>query len=109
MTPTKPDYIAILDQALAAAELAVKLIEHEEGTRGLDCGFAWIAFSGTEPFGRAVRSHPRVSKGYPTGYQVWDPGRHGGQSIHIKEAGAQAARAYLAEHGISVTVGSRYD
>lgn len=105
----KPDYIAIHRSALEAARAAVAAIAHEEGTRGLDCGFAWVNFSGNEPFGRAVRSQPEVSRGYPTGYQVWNPGGHRGQSIHIIEAGAKAYRDALAQNNIVGTVGSRYD
>lgn len=105
----KPDYVAIHRQAIAAARQAVAAIAHEEGTRGMDCGFAWVAFPGNEPYGRAVRSQPEVSKGYPSGLQVWDPGRHAGQSIHIKEAGARAYSEVLKDNNINSTVGSRYD
>ena len=109
MSPSKPDYVAIHRQALVAARAAVAQIAHEEGTRGMDCGFAWVNFSGAEPFGRAVRSQPEVSKGYPTGYQVWNPGEHRGQSIHIIEAGAKAYQEHLKNNNINSTVGSRYD
>ena len=103
------DYIAIHQAALAAARQAVAAIAHEEGTRGLDCGFAWVNFSGQDPFGRAVKSQPEVSRGYPTGYQVWNPGEHRGQSIHIIEAGARAYAEVLKDNNINSTVGSRYD
>jgi hypothetical protein len=100
---------AILEEALEAAFWAVQEIAHEEGTRGLDCGFAWVSFPANTSFGRGVKSHPLVGKGYPTGLQVWNPGRHNGQSIHIIEAGARAFNATLARHNIVGTVGSRYD
>lgn len=106
---SKTELIEIHKQALAAARQAVQAIAHEEGTRGLDCGFAWVNFSGRDGFGRAVRSQPEVSRGYPNGYQVWNPGQHNGQSIHIIRAGAEAYNDVLARHNIVGTVGSRYD
>lgn len=104
-----PDYIAIHREAIEAARAAVAQVAHEEGTRGFDCGFAWVNFSGRDPFGRAVKSQPGVSRGYPTGYQVWNPGDHNGQSIHIIRAGAEAYNEVLKNHNIVGTVGSRYD
>lgn len=48
-------------------------------------------------------------KAYPRGWQWWNPGEFPGQAIGHKEAGAKAFRDVLAKHGITVTVGSRYD
>lgn len=84
------------------------------------CGFAWVTVDGNSPIARWCRTGVKLGKeggsrrfygdkGYPLGWQWWEPGGYHGQSITIHEAGAQAFREYLSQHGISATVGSRYD
>lgn len=112
----------ILSEALAAARGAVSAIAHEEGTRGLDCGFAWVTVGGNSSLARFCRRQIKAaeqsgsrassdfgSKAYPSGWQFWCPGDHRGQSIHVMEAGANAFRDVLSRHGIASTVTSRLD
>ncbi|MFA5948042.1 MAG: hypothetical protein WC806_03650 [Candidatus Gracilibacteria bacterium] len=119
---TKPDFSNILGAAHAAAKIAVAAIAHEEGSRGLDCGFAWVVIEGNDPLARFCRREVKAaekfgtrasssfgSKGYPSGWQFWCPGEFRGQSVHILEAGARAFRDALATHGIRATVNSRLD
>jgi hypothetical protein len=80
------------------------------------CGFAWVKLGGNEPFSRYCRKLEKEtgdrkygSKGYPTGWQWWNPGQYRGQSVDAIEAGARAFRDVLAAYGISADVGSRLD
>jgi hypothetical protein len=76
------------------------------------CGFAWVDVYG-------VRSNSKqgkeliaagFSKSYRAGVlQMWNPGKHGTQSISVKEAGAQALATYLTALGIKAYSGSRMD
>jgi len=109
------DYEKILLEAKAAAIAAVKA-KGPANPFALDCGFAWVKLDGNHPLSRYARKqangqHSRLygSKGYPTGWQWWDPGEFPGQAIGHKEAGAKAFRDVLAKYGISADVGSRYD
>ena len=76
------------------------------------CGFAWVDVYG-------VRSNSKqgkeliaagFSKSWQSGVlQMWNPGKHGTQSITVKEAGAQAMATYLTALGIRAYAGSRLD
>lgn len=48
-------------------------------------------------------------KGYPRGWEFWNPGEYHGQNIDCKEAGAYAFRDVLAKYGIRADAGSRLD
>lgn len=118
------DYEAILTEARTAA---VKAASHAamiyDDMRG-SCGFAWVQISGQEALARHCRKQLKAlpidgsrtadrraygDKGYPTGWQFWNPGDHHGQRIDIKEAGAKAFRDVLGKYGIRADVGSRLD
>lgn len=125
------DFAAILKEAHEAAAAAqVGMVEG----RGLDCGFAWVTISGTEPLARYCRKKTAEheanaklemspigrateyslarfhgGKGYPTGWQFWKPGDYAGQSIGIHIKGAEAFNEVLAKYNIRGTTGSRYD
>lgn len=122
------DFELVLRAAHAAAEAAVLSEAHArpEGPYALDCGFAWVTISGTDPLARYCRAqiklvehpgqpaareryHKLGSKGYPSGWQWWKPGNWWGQSIRVHEAGARAFRDELAKFGIRADVGSRLD
>jgi hypothetical protein len=118
---------SMLRMAHAAARIAVKdrLAIYGEGAM---CGFAWCSIEGNEPLARYCRRRAKESvssttgldqeilarrfygsKGYPKGWRWWNPGDYAGQSIDVKEEGARAFREKMAEYGIRVDVGSRYD
>lgn len=115
------DYEAILTEAHNAAVAAVSVasITYDE-MRGA-CGFAWVTIDGTEALARHCRKQVKAytpenpnrgyygDKGYPTGWQFWNPGNYGGQRIDTKEAGAKAFMMVLAKYGIRANVGSRLD
>lgn len=105
---------------LAAHGAAVGVQASMVEGQGLDCGFAWVTVDGNHPLARYCRNVVKTmgektthgfygSKGYPRGWQWWEPGHHPGQSIGIHEAGARAFRDVLATYNIVGTVGSRYD
>lgn len=115
------DYEAILKEAHEAARQAVDAMG-PENMNALDCGFAWVNISGNEPLARFCRKALRNrgetdiaarrfygSKGYPTGWQFWEPGGFRGQAIGHHEAGAKAFRDVLARYGIRADVGSRLE
>lgn len=125
------DFQKILDEAYEAARTAIAA-KGPEDTRALDCGFAWVNISGTEPLARFCRAQIKAAeklraeggcghgfvmerqifyggRGYPSGWQFWEPGGFDGQAIGHHLAGATAFNAVLARHNIRGTVGSRYD
>lgn len=71
------------------------------------CGFAWVSFKGTTPFGRWAKKAGVASKGYPSGLQVWVS--EGGQSVERKEAFARAFAKVLQSNGIDAYADSRLD
>jgi len=116
----------ILDEARDAARLAVAEASKKFPEMAGACGFAWVRIDGTEGLARHCRkmrnsevaSDPRFrneynrrygNKGYPNGWQFWNPGDHMGQRVDIKEAGAAAFRDVLANYGIRADSGSRLD
>ena len=118
------DYAEILDQAHAAARDAVAKATKEFDEMKGACGFAWVTIPGNDALARFCRRQLKAfqtdqvraqhaqrygDKGYPVGWQFWNPGNHPGQRIDIKEAGARAFRDALATHGIRADVGSRLD
>ena len=118
------DYAIILDAAHKAAETAVAIASIKYDEMGGACGFVWVVISGNEPLARYCRKQlkalpingtrtaerrPFGDKGYPSGWQFWNPGNHGGQRVDIKEAGAKAFALKLAEYGIRADWASRLD
>lgn len=106
------DFERILTEARNAAYTASKDMP-DEGA----CGFAWVIIHGNEPFARYCRKlakeQPKErrygSKGYPSGWQFWNPGNYRGQSVDAIEAGARAFRDVLGTYGIRADTGSRLD
>lgn len=127
-------YEKILAAAHSAAAAAVETASKQYNEMIGACGFAWVKIDGTEPLAhhcrkqikkiqakygdyqspensRAYNNEVRMygDKGYPNGWQFWNPGNHNGQRIDIKEAGAKAFVEELARHGIRGDFGSRLD
>lgn len=121
------DYEKILDEAHAAAAGAVEVASQKYPEQIGACGFAWATIPGNEALARHCRAQiaklnkqhggnpPRSltlkygSKGYPSGWQFWNPGGYMGQRIEVKEFGAAAFRDELAAAGIRADTGSRLD
>ena len=81
------------------------------------CGFAWVTVypehKGNTRLGKAERA-TLVAMGFRkdwTGksYELWNPTGYAGQSMDVKEAGAQAYAEVLRAHGFSAYMGSRAD
>jgi len=117
MTATTDKFFSELwTTAKAAAQAAAEEQNAKlgaEGSRGFDCGFAWVSFPGNMPFGRWAKKQGLASKGYPTGLQIWYSKLHTvpTQSTSVHEAAARAARDVLA-HGLQTSqiyMGSRLD
>jgi len=104
----------IIRQAEAAAQKAVAdMVERCKGMpygEPAYCGFAWVEI----PDGRSalVREMKRLGIGqkhWRKGWMVWGPGKHGGQSMDIHEAGASAFAKVLQDAGFNAYSASRAD
>lgn len=105
------DYERILAEAREAAYYACKDMP-DTGA----CGFGWVNLPGDHPLSRHCRKQAAATglrsygrKGYPKGWEWWNPGDYRGQAVAAKEAGAAAFRDKLAEYGIAATASSRLD
>ena len=80
------------------------------------CGFAWVyidkydnkPIKGNTKIGKMLKG-AEIHQDYTRAFQVWGGTWYGGQSIDIKEAGAQAYAEVLRKYGFEVRTGSRYD
>lgn len=112
------DYETILNEAIAAAQVAVA---GKTDTQAFNCGFAWVTIDGKSPLANHCRKKIKQvggdrradrkygSKGYPSGWQFWDPANYYGQDMDVKVLGARAFQQVLADYNIVGTVGSRLD
>lgn len=111
------NYEQVLADAHAAAAEAVAGLPDK-----FACGFAWVLVDGNDPFARFCRAQLMAqppedytarqyfgAKGYPKGWQFWQPGKFRGQSVEAHEKGSAAFRDVLASHGIRADVCSRLD
>jgi hypothetical protein len=114
----------IHDEAVAEAKKAVNEFltawrkenpDHQEKYGGMHeplcCGFAWVKVRpATTPFARFLKKEGIVR--YPShngGYDVYDPSGWVGQSIDVKERGAEAYEKVLRKYGITAYAMSRLD
>jgi len=110
-------------KAAAVAQQAAFLAHWNNSTGGNEygepmyCGFAWVTVypehKGNTKLGKGER---RVleSMGFKkdwTGkaWQLWNPTGYHGQSMDVKEAGAQAYAEVLRQYGFKAYMGSRAD
>ena len=122
---TVTTYNAIQQQAKqAATQQQEAFLKHWVDTTGgneygepMYCGFAWVTVypehKGNTKLGKGER---RVleSMGFKkdwTGkaWQLWNPTGYNGQSMDVKEAGAQAYAETLRQYGFKAYMGSRAD
>src|SRR6478736_4707591 len=98
------DYEKILQEAHAAAAGAVEIASQRYNEMAGACGFAWVKIDGTDGLARYCRQQIKKTqkkyddyaslknsraynnevriygdKGYPNGWQFWNPGNHNGQ------------------------------
>ena len=108
------DFEAILKEAHEKATAASNAHFAQHGESPFNCGFAWVTIAGTEPLARFCRKQENSSfygsKGYPQGWQFWQPGEFGRQDVSCWRAGADAFARHLGETlGIRASVSSRLD
>jgi len=76
------------------------------------CGFAWVDVAVTRTNDATAKALSTVGfrKSFrPKTMTLWDPAQHRGQSMDVKEVGAQAYAEVLQKYGIKAYMGSRAD
>ena len=118
-TQTVTTYNAIQEQAKAAATKAQAdfLAQWNANTGGNEygepmyCGFAWIniyGVKGNTKLGKRFKA-AGVERSYDGSLQIYNPSGHRGQSMDVKEAGAEAAAQVFTKYGFKCYAGSRAD
>ena len=116
---TVSDLEAIMAEAKASAAIAAQsyLDDWKQSTGGNEygepmyCGFAWVniyGVKGNTKLGRAMKQ-ASYQKSYDGSIQIYNPAGYGGQSMDVKEHGAQAAAAVFESYGFRAYMGSRAD
>jgi|TARA_A200000113_G_C8740541_1_gene314637 hypothetical protein len=116
---TVSDLEAIMAEAKASAAIAAQsyLDDWKQSTGGNEygepmyCGFAWVniyGVKGNTKLGRAMKQ-AGYQKSYDGSIQIYNPAGYGGQSMDVKEHGAQAAAAVFESYGFRAYMGSRAD
>ena len=108
---------AILVEAQNAATAKSMELYNKYGTDHVGCcGFAWVniyehngaKIKGNTRMGRLLKS-AGVRQDWTRAFSVWGGEWYHGQSIDIKEAGAQAYADVLRKYGFTAYAGSRLD
>ena len=98
----------------AATEWLAQWVESTGGNQygePMYCGFAWVniyGVKGNTKLGKRFKQ-AGLTKDYTQAYSIWNPGKYGGQSMDVKEAGASAYAAVLNAYGFRASAGSRAD
>ena len=106
-------------EATSAAKAAVAkmLDEWTESTGGnqygepMYCGFASTKIYGVKgntKLGKAFKA-AGIEKDYSGAYSIWNPSKHAGQSMDVKEQGAQACAQVFKNYGFTAYMDSRAD
>ena len=75
------------------------------------CGFAstkLYGVKGNTRLGKAFKA-AGIEKDYSGAYSIWNPSGHAGQSMDVKEVGAQACAQVFKNHGFTAYMDSRAD
>ena len=75
------------------------------------CGFASTKIYGVKGntrLGKAFKA-AGIEKDYSGAYSIWNPSGHGGQSMDVKEHGAQACAQVFKNYGFTAYMDSRAD
>ena len=116
---TADDVKAILAEAKQAAQIAAQsfLDDWNAKTGGnqygepMYCGFASTKIYGVKgntKLGKAFKA-AGIEKDYSGAYSIWNPSGHGGQSMDVKEVGAQACAQVFKNYGFTAYMKSRAD
>jgi hypothetical protein len=98
-----------LDKAFAAAKKACDDYLTKYPDNWFPCGFAWVKFPGRSPAVKALKEMKVGSKGYPKGYDVWDPARSSTQCMEAKYSGAKAFANVMNDAGYECHADCRMD
>lgn len=106
------DFLAAHEKASFAAQKATGDWLAANGDRDM-CGFAWVEIYGVRSNSKLGVAMQKVGfrKGYGkgAGLHLWNPARHGTQSITAKEEGAYAYAIVMKDLGLKCYTGSRLD
>ena len=84
----------ILNEAFAAAEKATDDYLKKYPDNWFPCGFAWVRFEGRSPVVKVLKERFNGAqaghKGYPKGWDLWNPSGNSTQCMDAKMAGARA-------------------
>ena len=116
---TADDVKAILAEAKQAAQIAAQsfLDDWNAKTGGnqygepMYCGFASTKIYGVKgntKLGKAFKA-AGIEKDYSGAYSIWNPSGHAGQSMDVKEVGAQACAQVFKNYGFTAYMDSRAD
>ena len=110
MKYTKTGALMLHQEAISAAQQAEADFREKHGEPWY-CGFAWVKITpATSSFARQLRKAGVVDHvAWNGGYDIWNPGGSGTQSMDIKEQGAVAYAGVLQEAGIKAYAQSRAD
>ena len=105
---TAEDIKAILNESLEAASIAAKsfLDDWNQSTGGNQYGEPM--YCGNTRLGKAFKA-AGIDKDYSGAYSIWNPSKHGGQSMDVKEQGAQACAQVFKNYGFTAYMDSRAD
>ena len=116
---TAEDIKQILAEAKQAAQIAAQsfLDDWNAKTGGnqygepMYCGFASTKIYGVKgntKLGKAFKA-AGIDKDYSGAYSIWNPSGHAGQSMDVKEVGAQACAQVFKDYGFTAYMDSRAD
>ena len=116
---TVDDVRAILAEAKEAARIAVKTFLDDWNAKAggneygepMYCGFASTKIydvKGNTKLGKAFKA-AGIEKDYSGAYSIWNPSEHRGQSMDVKEVGAQACAQVFKNYGFRAYMDSRAD
>ncbi len=104
---------SMLHEAFAAARKATDAYLAQHPDDWYPCGFAWVRFPGRSPAARVLKEHfseqERGHRGYPRGWDVWNPSGHGTQCMDAKFAGARAFADVMGAYGFECYADWRMD
>lgn len=113
MTKTEKSQITLaLHSAFRAAELATNEYLTKYPDNWFPCGFAWVRFPGRSPVIKVLKEDfvgRSGHKGYPKGWDVWNPSGNSTQCMEAKVAGAQAFAEVMTKLGYECYSDCRMD
>jgi hypothetical protein len=101
---------AVYEKAVECARAAT--LKHIDiyGENPFGCGFAWVNINPAKgPMVKYLKALGVGGKGYPKGYQIWNPSNNYTQDMDAKYAGAQAFAKVLSDNGVNAVAGCRLD